>query len=316
MKTKVFTVILSICSGSVFAQMYYSGAENGFQFLEQSYDCRIAAMGGAGSAQSGQGFSLYNPAMIGSGVAQQVAARYGQLPGDLSKTSVEATLRTDLYFAGFSAMTQTINNIVRTTEQGEGLSYSAPSTVLSLGAGFIRDAYRVGVCVNGFEDRVAPESPQRGLSISAGGQYDCIPGMLTIGIAAFHQVLSASAFSRENIMRAGDPVVPRTLRAGAVWTDTIHGIGLCSAVDLVYKESNRSMQVPIGIEVQPIKYTSLRLGKKFDIGRDLESNEICTIGLGITYAPLSVDLVFVPTQFGSDTELAWNVGVTWYVDKK
>jgi hypothetical protein len=93
---------------------------------------------------------------------------------------------------------------------------------------------------------------------------------------------------------------------GGAWCDTTNGIAWNLATDIVYRDDDERIMVPVGIEVWPLKMLALRLGKRFN-----HDTEGANLGLGVRLPPVSFDVSFVINNYSGDASLKWLLGLTY-----
>ncbi len=277
---------------------------SGFLFVEEPVNPRLIAMGSAGTALGGTGFSYYNPAQPFFTERPYVFAEFGRISGDVNRGSVETAVVHPGWFGGISFITQSVDFTVA-TEQGTGPSAANQGTVASLTAGLVRDEFAAAVTLNGLQDRFGYSTTYYGLSVSGGMGYRLIPGRLNVGVAAFNLGRSKGFLDDPEWRKHG---IPRTLRLGASYNDTLNEMCYAAAIDLVYRDETGEVLVPFGVEVYPLSMLALRLGKRFG-----HETEVFSIGMGVNLDNLSVDVSFVPVKMVKDYSIKWSAGLSYFL---
>ncbi|MBD3392969.1 MAG: hypothetical protein GF418_12760 [Chitinivibrionales bacterium] len=320
---------LAACPGAVFivlamalgasptpglAAVRANAANVGFQLLEEPVNPVLIGMGSAGTAVPSRGFAYYNPALPALAGRPYVSLEYGGHPaGDLRSPLFETAWPFQKWFIGASAFTAAVDGIISTDWFGrinENAEFSWQTTHLALTVGRIRsNRFAIGVCLNGVQERLA-EYVSYGLSASAGAVASPLPGKLTIGLSAFH--LGTATSMLDTALDWGEGArFPKSGRLGVAWIDTLKTIGYSAALDIVFRNADKRIMVPAGIEIRPIEQVALRIGKRFN-----HDTEILNLGAGLDIAPLSGDFSFVIPKLVDDVELKYRVAVTYTLKKK
>lgn len=286
------------------------GSAAGFGYAEEPVNPRKVAMGSAGTALEGGGFTFYNPALPSIIDRPYISCEYGRLYNDLGRGMPEFALNFPKWFIGGAFQSQSID-FQFADEQGimEGVTGVEQSTLGSLDIGFTKQQFAFGVAINGFQHRIA-EYKSFAFSGSAGLLYSIVPGKLTAGAAVLN------AFGRntgmlDSVKTWSHSNMPLTGRAGAAWSDTMGKMSYSVAADIVYSDNYGEVMVPIGVEVWLLPSIAVRVGKRFNHPTDLFS-----AGVGFAWENLAFDASFVPCRYVSDYSLKWGMGITYSLKKK
>ncbi|MGD9200348.1 MAG: hypothetical protein PVI26_02195 [Chitinispirillia bacterium] len=325
------TVILlsSVVTSEIYADdIKASAANTGFQLLENPVNPRFIAMGSAGTASSGSGFSYYNPALPFLIGTSYLSAEYGQYPkADLKRTHLEGVVFLEEWFFGITFHTESIENIFPVNIWGNLPGYDKPFsqqfTNISLNCGFSKwEDFAFAVSFNAMQDRIEDEYAYA-FTVSTGAVFIPIPGHLTVGLSLLNYGTSTPMLGSDNKKSIGDGEdIPMNSRLGITWIHSIKEIPYTFALDVVYrnvldrdKSFKRNIRdrftVPIGLEVKPLAPLAIRIGKRFNL-----STEIINFGLGVNLDLLHVDLSFVIPRLIDDNQIKWLTAVTYYLRKK
>ncbi len=300
------TFALVLCAH---AEIKKNVAYPGFQLLEEPVSPRHLAMGSAGTAGNGSGFAYYNPAMPFLNTQRYLTAEYGRSPGDLQRAHFETAIPFSSWYIAAAIHTETISDIFGTSFDGNLPEYNIPFSSqlsnVSIGLGYIKnDLLSVALSLSGIQERIEKEYAYAA-SISAGLAYKLIPDKFHVGLAAFH-LGKATSFLDSTMDWGEGSALPMSGRLGVSWQDTLKMIPYTFQGDIVFRNADKRVMVPVGLEVRPIQPLALRIGKRLN-----HDTEIFNIGCGIDISPLSADVSFVIPKLRSDTELKWLVGVTY-----
>jgi len=175
-----------------------------------------------------------------------------------------------------------------------------------IGAGVIRYRFALGIGANGIQERIGTFTASA-LSVSAGIGYKVIPGKLNIGAAGFNQGYSTGFMDSSAVWR--NYGLPRVGRFGAGWSDTLKGVlPYTAAVDVVYRDEDKRIMVPLGVEVWPIQYLALRAGACINQG-----TELFNAGIGLRWSNFNFDAAFVTSRLVTDYEVKPLFGLTYYL---
>ncbi|MDD5674161.1 MAG: hypothetical protein PHC61_08365 [Chitinivibrionales bacterium] len=278
----------------------------GFIFLEEPLNARSIGMGSAGTAAAGGGFAYYNPSLIAFAPPALTCVEYGQMPQDFSQTHLESAWHLGNNFSGgVDWHLYSIGNIIPADEQGplQNLTGSSQDTRVSLLAAYTFHRVALGLAINGMQEQIFT-STAYGVSLSAGAATAFLNDKLRVGVAAFHEGYATSylTFPRDWERYR----MPRSARAGAAYRDSLSAVAFTIAADGVYRDEDERFMLPVGLEIKPLPYIALRLGKRFN-----DDTQVFSCGIGIMVAPLTVDCSFVKAQLVNDSELHWLVGLTY-----
>ena len=283
----------------------------GFLMLEEPVNPRNAAMGSVGTALGGYGFRYYNPALpfFSPDNSSYASAEFGRMPGEVNKGGFETAT---LFSSWFSAISFFYSAVDFRTSDERGLSAVASSgtTVGALSAGYIRDDIAAGVSFSMADDRIWADNNYGAIALSFGLGYRMFDGKLGLGAAWMNAAAWSRGFAGEGSQWRGGRV-PVFARVGAAWSDTRWSFPYTAAADVVYRDEDGTISVPVGLEVKVLPYISLRIGKR--IGWE---NEVLSLGIGFNMDRLSFDAAFVPTVFVDDYEMKWSMGFTYNMGKR
>ncbi len=295
-----------------------TAAKAAFQFLEEPTSPGLIAMGNAGTATKGNGFSYYNPAQPFFSDAAGLSIGYAPLPGDLTALYAEGSWRFTNTFLGMHLSNHAVGGLYPSTEQGANYStpFSAGFTLVSLDAGYFKGRGAFALAIYGMQDRIWTATAY-GVSISAGGAYWIVPQKLSLGAAVFH--LGTTTGYTDATQNWGDGErLPRSARIGAAFIDTAKNVPFSAACDVVYRDVGDKLQsakgalpritVPLGIELWPSQYVAVRLGKRFNF-----ETELVNFGAGLRFSSLLFDMSFVITKLYTDVEVIAMFALTYTV---
>ncbi len=290
------------------ADVRTNAANVGFQLLEEPINPMLLGMGSAGTANASRGFSYYNPALPALLEKPYLSVEYGRYSaGDLQRGHFETAWPFAKWFVGASAHTEAIDDIISTDYFGRvspNETFSSQLTTIALDAGLVRGHFALGLCLNGTQERIA-EYRAYALSASAGVVYSPIPRKLVFGLSAFHLGMSTSMIDTTYDWGEGARL-PKTGRFGVAWTDTIKGIGYTAVADVVFRNADLRVMVPVGVEVRFLEQVAVRIGKRIN-----HDTEILNLGAGLSLPPLSCDVSFVIPKLVEDAELKWLLAITY-----
>ena len=303
-------------------------ANSGFHFLEEYINPRFIAMGTAGAALSGKGFSFYNPAIPFLMKKTYLSVEYGQYPkADLKHAQLEGVLSLEKWFFGLSLHNESIDNIYETNFWGNLPFYNAPFSQqfinMSLVIGFSQwSDFAFALCINGTQDRIHDEHAYA-LSFSGGAVYMPLPDHLTLGLSILYLGTSTPMLGADSANSWGKGEdLPLNSRFGVSWTDKLKDIPYTAAFDIVYrnvrdrsdrftKYAKYRFAFPLGVEVWPLPPLAVRLGKRFN-----RPTEVINFGVGLKLDPLSVDASFVVPKLIDDAEIKWLTSITYNLRSK
>ncbi len=323
----IVNLIVFISRLAVFADKVKEDAANtGFQLLEEPVNPRFIAMGTAGTALSGSGFSYYNPALPFLIKETYFTIEYGQYPqGDLQRGHFEVSIPVKNWFFCFSPRSESVNDIYRTYWEGKPPNLDAPTsaqlTHIALDIGYSQwENFAFALSVNGIQDRIF-DYYAYALSVSAGAVYIAIPEHLIFGFSVLHLGTTTSFLDTTMNWSEGESL-PVNSRLGVSWTDMLKSISYTVSLDIVYRNvrdtenpytryiQNR-FTVPVGLEIKPIDQLSIRMGKRINM-----PTEIIDFGAGLNLYPFAVDISFVIPKLMDDTEIKWLTSISCFLRRK
>jgi len=283
----------------------------GFLMLEEPTNPKNIAMGSVGTALGGGGFRYYNPVLPFFAGAPYVTAEFGQIPGGLNMGGFESALVFNEWFSAVSFHTSSVDFETR-DERGDGVTATSATTLGALGVGYIRDNLSAGIGLNMAEDRIWVEAHYIAFALSAGLGYKLLDKKLNLGAAGFYVVGWSRGYgdnASASVWQEGR--IPRFARAGAAWMDTLKSFPYTAAADVVYRDEDGSLTVPVGISVRVLPVIDLRVGKR--IGWE---SEILSLGIGLNIDRIAFDAAFVPSVLVSDYEIKWSMALTYTLGGK
>jgi hypothetical protein len=315
---KLLFPVLMVCLSTALSHgtVDSTAAKASFQFLDESLSPRQIAMGNAGTAMPGAGFCTYNPAQPFLSSDPSLTIGYSPMPGDLTAVVAEGFFNHADMFYGMHLSNYSIRDIIPSTVQGinENAAFSSGFSLVSLVAGIRRERYGLAVTVSGMQDRIGV-STAYGLSVGAGAACTAVPGKLTLGLGLLNEGTSTGYTDDTKDWGDGDRM-PRSARLGAAYADTLGGVPVTAALDVVYRDVGDKlrdvkgvaprMTVPLGVEVWPTDYVTLRLGKRINF-----DTEVMAFGAGFRFRPLSFDMSFVISKLYEDVEVKPAFGLTY-----
>jgi hypothetical protein len=305
----IFAAFIICCVYNAFSKPRDNAANVGFQLLEEPVNPVLLGMGSAGAGMPSRGFAYYNPALPALQPAPYFTVEFGGYPaGDLRTPLFETAWPFDKFFFGLSIFTAAVDDIHIVDPFGDVVAdayFSWQTTDIALSLGLKRaDVFGAGLCVSGIQERIH-EYEAYALSVSAGVIYSPIARKLTLGFSAFH--LGTTTSMGDTTLDWGEGArLPKSARFGISWIDTIKTIGYAVAADVVFRNADKRVMVPVGLEINPFKQVFLRAGKRIN-----HDTELFNLGCGVDIAPLSCDASFVIPRLVEDTELKWRVGITY-----
>ncbi|MBN1575949.1 MAG: hypothetical protein JW913_05315 [Chitinispirillaceae bacterium] len=283
-----------------------------FGYVEEPVNPRAVGMGCTGTANGSGGFSFYNPAGAAMVDSSFVAFEYGQQWSDVSRGLVETAWIFRQWFIGAAFQTQSTTFQITDNTGSEilpGLG-SEQASLLSLQIGWRSERFAVGAGINGLLHHIY-DGDAYALSASGGAAWSIVPKKLTVG-AALLQVGSYHRGFYRSTFEVDRDLMPTTGRLGGSWNDTIIGrIPVNFSLDAVYSSNYRSVMVPVGCEIRPIRPLAIRLGKRFNLPTDL-----FTFGIGIFWHNISFDAAFTPSTIEGDLEMKWLMGLRYALAAK
>ena len=313
MKKRATSTLLSIVAVACFFHGAWADIDEfgRFQIAEEPTTPRISAMGGAGTALSGGGFGLYNPASPAFATAPFLSLEYGTLPGDpsgdLSKWKIESAWMFRKWFAGASLAVHSTDFQTTTPEGWLGNMSSFQAIQATLNGGFIIGRFACGHSFNFLQERNGDETYQV-LTYSPGILFQLVPNKIALGASLLHYVRLDTSLARFAWF-GGAIGLPRYVRAGVSWTDTLHRASLpfTAALDVVYSEVYKRLMVPVGLEVWVLPSLAARAGVRLN-----DQSTIAHFGVGVRSDFIAFDFdygITRPVQ-GASIEQKWLLGLT------
>lgn len=293
-------IALSLTGNTLAAGAYYN-------FAEEPINTRASAMGTAGTALlNGGGFSYYNPAL--PFLSQpNVNLEFGKLFEDLGRGQLELVGNFTKWFVAASIQSQTIE-FEYADERGikSGSIGSEQGVLASISAGLKKERFALALAVNGIHDRIAGDYSY-GFTGSVGALYQVIPQKLIAGASIIHFYGRNTNFIDTLDTHFGEDELPRTIRAGVSWTDSLKGkIPYTISSDVVYSFNFDKLMVPIGAEAWVLPMLALRLGARIK-----HPTDVLTFGMGLKLANLLYDVAFTPMNYEGDVKMKWTMGLTY-----
>jgi hypothetical protein len=292
-----------------------------FFFAEEPVNPRNTAMGCTGAALDGGGFSFYNPASIAFAKSPFIGMEFGQQGGGLSKSLIETAWMFQSWFVGAVMPVQSTDWQIA-NEQDMGAMSSNQMFGPTIAGGYHYGPFATGHAIMLLNERIG-DYAIHAVTYSTGVIYRIIPGSLAAGASAYHYLrFDPFRSSRTGIPRGwyqSAKGLPRMVRAGVAWSDTVIEIPYTVAADIVfrdvvsddpdYKDSTRRFMAPIGIEAWILPWIAARIGKRFNHPGDL-----LHIGCGLRWSSLAFNFDYAldrPPAPGADLEPKWLFGLTY-----
>jgi hypothetical protein len=284
-------------SGSAAAQGV--GDMGRFQIADEPTTPRLGAMGGVGAAIPGGGFSFYNAASPAFADRPFISVEYGSLPGsddgtgDLAKSKIEAGWMSKKWFAGAS-LTNWSTDFLTASEQGIGSSASWQLLQASLTGGFKIGRFAMGNCFDFYQDYMADQIDDQAFTYSPGFLFQLVPGKVTLGGSMRNYVRLDTTLAKFAWF-GGAISLPRYVRAGAAWTDTLKcaSMPFTAAADLLYSEVYKRLTMPVGVEVWVLPCLAARLGVPIH-----DQSDLVHFGVGVRINSITCDFDYGLTQPG------------------
>ena len=263
-------------------------ANTGFHFLEEPINPHFIAMGTAGTAQKGKGFSYYNPAIPFLVKRSYLAVEYGQHPkADFRHPQLEGVLFLERWFFGLSFNNASIEDIYETNFWGNlpfyDASFSQQFINMSLNVGFSQwSDFAFALCLNGTQDRIHDEYAYA-FSFSAGAVYVPIPEHLTVGLSILYLGTSTPMLGDDSKGAWGKgESLPVNSRLGVAWSDSVRQMPYTVAFDIVYrnvrdksdefkKHISDRFTFPLGAEIWVLPPLAVRVGKRINMPTEIIS---------------------------------------------
>jgi hypothetical protein len=321
-KLLLLTLIITLTSGlnvPSLAAVNEEASMAGFQSIDIPPSPRQIAMGYAGTALSGPGFSYFNPASPAITGRPLLTLGVAPLPFDYTVAFAEGSWAIDNLFFGANVSNHFIDKIWAADYRG--VNYNLPGSddfsAVSLCFGFQNEALGLGIVANGLQERIFT-STAYGLSLSLGLTYWLIPQKFVLGAAVLHMGTTTGFLEETKNFGQGAPL-PRSGRAGLAYSDSLFNIGYTVTGDLVYRDvggkimslsqvMNR-MTVPLGIEVRPTSFIDIRVGKRLN-----DETEIITFGAAVRYSMLALDMAFVIQSYVGDVDFSPYLSLTYSIE--
>ena len=298
------------------AEAYAQGDELGrLQIADEPTTPRVSAMGSAGTAMPGGGFAIYNPASPAFAAAPFLSLEYGTLPGDdntgdLSKWKIESAWMFRKWFAGASLAVWS-TDFLTATEQGMGGPQSNQMFQATLDGGYTCGRLALGGALNYYQQRIGEVIADQALTFSPGLMFRLIPDKVTLG-ASFLNYMRLDTTIANFAWFGGAIGLPRYVRAGVTWTDSIRraAIPFTASCHFAYSEVYKRMMAPLGLEVWILPALAARAGTRINDG-----STIVHFGVGIKCDFIACDFDYGLTQpgitAGSSIEPKWLLGLTY-----
>ncbi len=285
------------------------------QIADEPTTPRLSAMGGAGTAIPGGGFGFYNAASPAFAELPFIAVEYGSLPGDdntgdLTKSKLEAAWTFRKWFAGASLATWS-TDFLTSTEQGIGPSSSWQLLEASLTGGFKIGRFAMGNCFDFYQDRMGDVVDDQALTYSPGFLFNLVPGTVTLGGSLRNYVRLDTSLARFAWF-GGAIGLPRYVRAGAAWTDTLKQAAMpfTAAADIEYSEVYQRLMIPLGLEAWILPCLAARVGVPIH-----HPSDIVHFGVGLRINSITCDFDYGVTQpsliSGASYEQKWLLGLSY-----
>jgi hypothetical protein len=292
----------------LFAGVDPAAANAGFQYLDVPPSPRQIAMGLTGTALGVNGFAYFNPASPAIDKRSTLSLGYAPMPGDYSIAHAQGSYTFSGFFIGANITNHFVSGLYPTNfnhDPDYNTPFSYDGFLLSLNGGYCSGRLGIGLTINGLQERIGTPTAY-GISASAGLVY-IVNGNFTLGIAGLHFGTS-TGFTEENNRLGQGYALPRSGRAGIAYCDTLLHLPFTLSGDVVYRDVGEKgtaissrfnrLTVPLGIEVNPTSYVSVRLGKRIN-----DDVQLFTAGAGVSWSAISFDMAFVFARLVNDFEL-------------
>jgi len=306
------TFVVLLLNSVLFAEYY-----GYFQIAEVPTNPRISAMGSAGTALSGGGFSSYNPASPAFAEVPFLSLEYGSQPGDFSKSKIETSWMFPRWFAGASLVVHT-TDWQMANEQGVGGMSSYQSLLATLTGGYIWGRFAAGSSINFLQERIGDQA-WHAFTYSPGILFQLVPNSITIGASLSHYLrfdtTGSPWYKTPMVWYRSAKGFPRYARAGIAWCDTVERwtLPFTAVCDFVYSDVYEKFMVPLGAEVWVLPSLAARAGLYIN-----HPTEIAHFGVGIRLNFIEFDFDYGISQLISDAtpEAKWMFGLTYLLQKK
>lgn len=300
----LITVILFIVLTGLTVAQSKTGTTIG-QFLKIEPSARIAAIGNAGVALSGEASGMfYNPASLGRISGADVEFSYNKWLADITYNYVAATYNTGS-MGTFALVGTSLNSgemDVRTVEQphGTGERFTVNDIAIGIGYGImLTDRVSIGMQVNYVSEAIWHSSLAT-FGINFGVQYQLLDEKFTLGASVSNFGGRASYYGRDlylnydfdpkkfgdndqlpAILRTDGYALPTIFRAGASYVfDFDPDYKLLVAADAIHPNDN-SESIAIGGELSLFNILALRGGYRNLFLTNAEGG--ATFGAGIHF---------------------------------
>ncbi|MGM0443525.1 MAG: hypothetical protein ACQEQV_04995 [Fibrobacterota bacterium] len=322
MKRLCFLMILSSAMFLFGADEWYS--RSGFQFIRNAEGPQRMALGGAGTALPTGYARFVNPALYGGDSLFTVSLFAGNSSfKDTRLSAGEFRWSWEEYFFGLSFLNNTVEDIGITEElQTEAPSRfsSWQSSDISLTAGVRRNDYFRWAMSFGAAFEQFYGYSARAFIFNAGGLLTLADERLRIGASVLNTGRTAGFLTDESGLEEGENL-PVTFRGGVSYDFNPRGVQITPAVDLVYYHIYDSTEdaadhiedrvfMPLGIEVSPLDWLTLRTGR--DFGR---STDVVSFGFSLTSGAFTSDAGFELVDYDETTVLEWRAGLTFNISR-
>jgi hypothetical protein len=294
--------------------------------LAVSSSAERTAMGGVGAAV-GSNFAIYsNPANYGIDTTYRISFEHlwRITHTDLNINRFEVLVPVRTVFMALSAQNHTVSNIyIRdffpgSPPQSGDLSADWQFSQVSLAVGVRRTptfdwALSSGLAFDRFMDEIA-----YAFIMNAGFVWKLLDDDLRIGLA-FNNFGTTTSMINEDGGRekwGSGEELPTTIRGGASYSTKIRTIKYNFSTDLLYwhlydpqegraKNFGRRIQVPVGVQISPAEFISLRGGKTL-----LADYNVFNFGVGINTKIIDFDISTAINKYETSVELEWIAGIS------
>jgi hypothetical protein len=176
--------------------------------------------------------------------------------------------------------------------------------------GFKVGRFAMGNCFDFYQDRLGDIVNDRAITYSPGFLFQLVPGKVTLGGSLRNYVRLDTSLAKLGWF--GAIGLPRYVRAGAAWTDTLkkESIPLTVAMDVVYSDVYKRLMVPVGVEAWVLPCLAARLGVPINHPSDLFH-----FGVGVRINNITCDFDYGLTQpvgiSDASYEQKWLLGLSY-----
>ncbi|MCU0609191.1 MAG: hypothetical protein MUF22_05445 [Chitinispirillaceae bacterium] len=280
---------------------------------------RQSAMGSAGTALSGGSFGSYNPASPAFAPVPFVSVEYGRMPGgDPSKSLIESAWMFPSWFVGASLRTYSTEFAFtdeRTFDLGAAQTGANQLVQAVITGGIKIGRFASGHSITLFSERIG-DYTQQAFTYAPGCMVQVIPGRVMLGASLLHYARIDTALSPWHRTpglwyRSARQDMPRYVRGGVAWTDTVllAGMPFTVATDLVYSGVYEQFTVPLGAEVWVMPGFAVRAGVNIK-----HPEEIAHFGAGVRWQSVACDVDYGLSRLdvsGAAVESQWNVSLSY-----